>query len=172
MTSGQVLPGIVHSPALGSMLREYLASCTAQPVGLGGGGAGAQVVGVTDAAVERNTGTRPRATSVAHQAPVDVALVARRGQITEKMLRDHFHLPLHTVAKKFGMCTTALQKLCRRFEIPTRAGRLGRSEQHQCRFCGQTSRAFLCARRRNCSAWLTPASILSWLPVRPGEHVS
>jgi hypothetical protein len=100
------------------MLREYLASCTAQPVGLGGGGAGAQVVGVTDAAVERNTGTRPRATSVAHQAPVDVALVARRGQITEKMLRDHFHLPLHTVAKKFGMCTTAFKKLCRRFEIP------------------------------------------------------
>jgi hypothetical protein len=55
---------------------------------------------------------------VAHQAPVDVALVARRGQITEKMLRDHFHLPLHTVAKKFGMCTTAFKKLCRRFEIP------------------------------------------------------
>ena len=47
-----------------------------------------------------------------------LALVSRRGQITGKMLRDHFHLPLHTVAKKFGMCTTAFKKLCRRFEIP------------------------------------------------------
>ena len=99
---------------------------------------------VTDAAVQRNAGT----TSVAHETPDDVALVARCGEITEKMLRDHFHLPLHTVAKKFGMCTTALQKLCRRFEIPTRAGRLGRSEQHQCRFCGQTSRAHECTVKR------------------------
>ena len=42
----------------------------------------------------------------------------RRGHVTGKMLRDNFHLPLHTVAKKFGMCTTAFKKLCRRFEIP------------------------------------------------------
>ena len=122
MASAQVLPGIVLSPALGSMLREYQASCAAQPTGLGGSGAGAQAggirVGVTDAAVERNAGTRPRATSVGHQTPDDVALVSRRGQITEKILRDHFHLPLHTVAKMFGMCTTAFKKLCRRFEIP------------------------------------------------------
>jgi hypothetical protein len=69
---------------------------------------------VTDAAVQRNAGT----TSVAHETPDDVALVARCGEITEKMLRDHFHLPLHTVAKMFGMCTTAFKKLCRRFEIP------------------------------------------------------
>jgi hypothetical protein len=41
----------------------------------------------------------------------------RRGHVTGKMLRDNFHLPLHTVAKKFGMCTTAFKKLCRRFEI-------------------------------------------------------
>ena len=37
--------------------------------------------------------------------------------VTQKELRDHFHPPLHTVAKKFGMCTTAFKKLCRRFGI-------------------------------------------------------
>jgi len=37
--------------------------------------------------------------------------------VTQKELRNHFHLPLHTVAKKFGMCTTAFKKLCRRFGI-------------------------------------------------------
>ena len=30
------------------------------------------------------------------------------------MLREHFHLPLSEVAKKFGMCTTAFKKLCRK----------------------------------------------------------
>ena len=35
----------------------------------------------------------------------------RRDTITAKMLKDHFHLPLHTVAKKFGMCTTAFKKM-------------------------------------------------------------
>jgi hypothetical protein len=33
--------------------------------------------------------------------------------ITEKELRQHFHLPLHTAAQKFGICTTAFKKLCR-----------------------------------------------------------
>ena len=42
----------------------------------------------------------------------------RRESITPKMLKDNFHLPLHTVAKKFGMCTTAFKKLCRRFSVP------------------------------------------------------
>ena len=37
--------------------------------------------------------------------------------VTQKELREHFHLPLHTVAKKLGMCTTAFKKLCRRFGI-------------------------------------------------------
>ena len=37
--------------------------------------------------------------------------------VTEKELRENFHLPLHTVAKKFGMCTTAFKKMCRRFGI-------------------------------------------------------
>ena len=37
--------------------------------------------------------------------------------VTQKELRVQFHLPLHTVAKKFGMCTTAFKKLCRRFGI-------------------------------------------------------
>ena len=35
-----------------------------------------------------------------------------RGEVvTEQELRDNFHLPLHTVAKKFGMCTTAFKKM-------------------------------------------------------------
>ncbi|KAJ1492060.1 RWP-RK domain-containing protein [Baffinella frigidus] len=37
--------------------------------------------------------------------------------ITERELRQHFHLPLHTAAQKFGICTTAFKKLCRRFKI-------------------------------------------------------
>jgi len=37
--------------------------------------------------------------------------------ITEQNLREHFHLPLHTVAQKFGMCTTAFKKMCRRLGI-------------------------------------------------------
>ena len=37
--------------------------------------------------------------------------------ITESLLREHFHLPLQVVAKKFGMCTTAFKKLCRRFGV-------------------------------------------------------
>ena len=35
-------------------------------------------------------------------------------RLSEKVLRDHFHLPLSEVAKKFGMCTTAFKKLCRK----------------------------------------------------------
>ena len=46
------------------------------------------------------------------------ATARHRGNVSAKELRDNFHLPLHTVAKKFGMCTTAFKKLCRRFEIP------------------------------------------------------
>mmetsp|Transcript_43689 Transcript_43689/g.103772 ORF Transcript_43689/g.103772 Transcript_43689/m.103772 type:complete len:500 (+) Transcript_43689:223-1722(+) len=34
--------------------------------------------------------------------------------LNEKVLREHFHLPLTEVAKKFGMCTTAFKKLCRK----------------------------------------------------------
>jgi len=37
--------------------------------------------------------------------------------ICEQELRQHFHLPLHTAAQKFGICTTAFKKLCRRFGI-------------------------------------------------------
>lgn len=37
--------------------------------------------------------------------------------ISEQQLRHHFHLPLHTAAQKFGICTTAFKKLCRRFGI-------------------------------------------------------
>ena len=39
MASGtQVLPGIVHSTALGAILSEYLATYAMQPAGLGSGG--------------------------------------------------------------------------------------------------------------------------------------
>jgi len=37
--------------------------------------------------------------------------------VTCQTLREHFHLPLHTVAVKFGMCTTAFKKMCRRLGI-------------------------------------------------------
>ena len=39
-------------------------------------------------------------------------------RLNEKVLRDHFHLPLSEVAKKFGMCTTAFKKLCRKQAQP------------------------------------------------------
>jgi hypothetical protein len=42
-----------------------------------------------------------------------VAGAATSAVITEKELRLHFHLPLHTAAQKFGVCTTAFKKLCR-----------------------------------------------------------
>lgn len=32
-------------------------------------------------------------------------------------LSSHYHLPLNTVAKKFGLCLTALKKICRRYNI-------------------------------------------------------
>ena len=38
----------------------------------------------------------------------------RPNRTTDRALRDNFHLPLAEVAKKFGMCTTAFKKLCRR----------------------------------------------------------
>ncbi|KAJ1495002.1 RWP-RK domain-containing protein, partial [Baffinella frigidus] len=31
--------------------------------------------------------------------------------------REHFNRPLNEVAKKYGMCTTALKKLCRRYGV-------------------------------------------------------
>lgn len=37
--------------------------------------------------------------------------------VTGQSLREHFHLPLHTVAQKLGMCTTAFKKMCRRLGI-------------------------------------------------------
>jgi len=37
--------------------------------------------------------------------------------VSEKELRQNFHLPLHSAARKFGICTTAFKKLCRRFGI-------------------------------------------------------
>ena len=37
--------------------------------------------------------------------------------LSEKELRDHFNMPLNEVARKFGMCTTALKKLCRKYGV-------------------------------------------------------
>jgi hypothetical protein len=39
------------------------------------------------------------------------------GIVSEAELRANFHLPLHTAARKFGICTTAFKKMCRRFGI-------------------------------------------------------
>jgi len=54
--------------------------------------------------------------------PQQLAYVAARAskvidKVTYKQLQEHFHLPLAEVAKKFGMCTTAFKKLCRRHGI-------------------------------------------------------
>lgn len=95
---GQTLPSI---PALEAILGQYLASCSAQPAAGEDGGAASRSPQDASAPTEEKT-----------------ASGRHRGQVTGKMLREHFHLPLHTVAKKFGMCTTAFKKLCRRFEIP------------------------------------------------------
>ena len=40
-----------------------------------------------------------------------------QNMLSEKELRDHFNMPLNEVAKKFGMCTTALKKLCRKYGV-------------------------------------------------------
>mmetsp|Transcript_59113 Transcript_59113/g.145059 ORF Transcript_59113/g.145059 Transcript_59113/m.145059 type:complete len:340 (+) Transcript_59113:1-1020(+) len=37
--------------------------------------------------------------------------------VTQRELRNNFHLPLNTVAAKFCMCSTAFKKMCRRFGI-------------------------------------------------------
>jgi hypothetical protein len=99
---GQTLPAI---PALEAILGQYLASCSApQPAAGQDSAAASRSLLVQDATAPTEEKT--------------VAAGRHRGQVTGKMLREHFHLPLHTVAKKFGMCTTAFKKLCRRFEIP------------------------------------------------------
>uniref|UniRef100_A0A7S4KEA1 RWP-RK domain-containing protein n=1 Tax=Guillardia theta TaxID=55529 RepID=A0A7S4KEA1_GUITH len=46
-----------------------------------------------------------------HNHPMNAV---RSSRLTEKVLREHFHLPLVDVARKFGMCTTAFKKLCRK----------------------------------------------------------
>ena len=47
-------------------------------------------------------------------------------RLTEKVLRENFHLPLSEVAKKFGMCTTAFKKLCRKQVVfACSSGKLG-----------------------------------------------
>ena len=42
---------------------------------------------------------------------------ARTPMLSEQDLREHFNMPLNEVAKKFGMCTTALKKLCRKYGV-------------------------------------------------------
>lgn len=42
---------------------------------------------------------------------------SRLPMLSEKELRDHFNMPLNEVAKKYGMCTTALKKLCRKYGV-------------------------------------------------------
>ena len=43
---------------------------------------------------------------------------ARPNKATDQALRDTFHLSLSEAAKKFGMCTTAFKKLCRK-QVPS-----------------------------------------------------
>lgn len=38
-------------------------------------------------------------------------------RVTEKKVKENFHLPLTEVAKKFGMCSTAFKKLCRKHGV-------------------------------------------------------
>ena len=56
---------------------------------------------------------------LASHAPASALEASPAGSlvICERELRQHFHLPLHTAAQKFGICTTAFKKLCRRFGI-------------------------------------------------------
>eukprot|EP00282_Hemiselmis_andersenii_P025945 CAMPEP_0172016500 /NCGR_PEP_ID=MMETSP1041-20130122/11056_1 /TAXON_ID=464988 /ORGANISM="Hemiselmis andersenii, Strain CCMP439" /LENGTH=376 /DNA_ID=CAMNT_0012671451 /DNA_START=444 /DNA_END=1574 /DNA_ORIENTATION=+ len=42
---------------------------------------------------------------------------SRMPMLSEKELREHFNMPLNEVAKKYGMCTTALKKLCRKYGV-------------------------------------------------------
>ena len=112
MESGQLLPGIARDGALGTLMNP--ATCSEprqrQAVTMP---AGMSRYDHNDSSVSAH-----RSGTAAADDKLDDALEVRRGQVTSKMLRDNFHLPLHTVAKKFGMCTTAFKKLCRRFEIP------------------------------------------------------
>ena len=59
-----------------------------------------------------------KAPSEAAEGGEHEAVAGRRiAAVTGQTLREHFHLPLHTVAQKFGMCTTAFKKMCRRLGI-------------------------------------------------------
>ena len=49
--------------------------------------------------------------------PLDPSAGRRMAAVTGQTLCEHFPLPLHTVALKFGMCTTAFKKMCRRLGI-------------------------------------------------------
>lgn len=62
----------------------------------------------------------------------------RRPVINEHTLREHFHLPLHTVALKFGMCTTAFKKMCRRMGIAKWPHRQVRLRPPHTRILGST----------------------------------
>eukprot|EP00285_Hemiselmis_virescens_P014646 CAMPEP_0173396040 /NCGR_PEP_ID=MMETSP1356-20130122/34279_1 /TAXON_ID=77927 ORGANISM="Hemiselmis virescens, Strain PCC157" /NCGR_SAMPLE_ID=MMETSP1356 /ASSEMBLY_ACC=CAM_ASM_000847 /LENGTH=126 /DNA_ID=CAMNT_0014354957 /DNA_START=86 /DNA_END=463 /DNA_ORIENTATION=+ len=50
-------------------------------------------------------------------ASVGSAHNSRMPMLSEKELREHFNMPLNEVAKKYGMCTTALKKLCRKYGV-------------------------------------------------------
>jgi len=97
-------PMRAHNNAL---LLEYLSICSPQATGNNSG--------------RRNLNRTKDVALFVGEADSKVpagAAARHRGNVSAKELRDNFHLPLHTVAKKFGMCTTAFKKLCRRFEIP------------------------------------------------------
>ena len=83
------------------------------------GGATPPPVGGADCESDSDDASACEADEISASVPSDTAaeLIGAGITVTRKELREHFHLPLHTVAKKFGMCTTAFKKLCRRFGI-------------------------------------------------------
>ena len=93
MESGQLLPGIARDGALGTLMNP--ATCSEprqrQAVTMP---AGMSRYDHNDSSVSAH-----RSGTAAADDKLDDALEVRRGQVTSKMLRDNFHLPLHTVAK-------------------------------------------------------------------------
>ena len=67
--------------------------------------------------VKRDDGSAADADEAHENSRETSELIGAGIAVTHKELRVNFHLPLHTVAKKFGMCTTAFKKLCRRYGI-------------------------------------------------------
>lgn len=78
----------------------------------GGGGGGVGMTGLRRVRSHENLGMASE-----ESPPPAQAGGARAPILSEQDLREHFNMPLNEVAKKFGMCTTALKKLCRKYGV-------------------------------------------------------